>query len=81
MGHDRRLTKRPVNLGLSDDLVRQARGLTANPSETVEALLADFVEAETRKRATADAQVEALIAASNHFLATHGSFGDEFSTL
>lgn len=81
MGHDRHPTKRPVNLSLNDVLVREARGLTANLSETVEALLADFVDAEKKKRASAEAQVEALIAASNQFLATHGAFGDEFSTL
>ena len=73
--------KRPVNLNLTEDLVREARGFTANLSDTVETLLAGFVEEERRKRAEAASQVEALIAASNRFIAAHGAFGDEFSTL
>jgi antitoxin CcdA len=81
VGHDRRPAKRPVNLSLNEDLVREAKGLTSNLSDTVEALLAGFVETEKRKRAEADAQVAALVAASNRFIAAHGAFGDEFSTL
>ncbi|MBP0465071.1 type II toxin-antitoxin system CcdA family antitoxin [Roseomonas sp. PWR1] len=81
MGHDRRPPKRPVNLSLSEELVREARGLTPNLSDTVEALLAEFVAAEKRRRAEADAEVAALVAASNRFIAAHGAFGDEFSTL
>jgi antitoxin CcdA len=81
MGHDRQSVKRPVNLSLNQDLVREAKGLTPNLSDTVEALLTGFVEAERRRRAEADAQVAALVDASNRFIATHGAFGDEFSTL
>lgn len=81
MGYDRRPAKRPVNLSLNEALVREARGLTTNLSDTVEALLAGFVAAEKRRRAEADAQVAALVAASNTFIATHGAFGEEFSTL
>jgi antitoxin CcdA len=81
MGHDRRPGKRPVNLSLDESLVREARGLTANLSETVEDLLARFVAEERRRRAEADAQVAALVAASNRFIAEHGAFGEEFSTL
>ena len=40
--------KRRVNTTLSEDLVRDARGLTTNLPETV--LLADYVDAERRKR-------------------------------
>ena len=81
MGHERRPAKRPVNLSLNEELVREARGLTANLSDTVEALLADFIAAEKRRRAEAEAEIEALVAASNRFIAAHGAFGDEFSTL
>jgi antitoxin CcdA len=81
MGHERRPAKRPVNLSLNEDLVREARGLTANLSDTVEALLADFVAAEKRRRAEAEAGIAALVAASNRFIEAHGAFGDEFSTL
>ena len=44
MGYDRTALKRPVNITLNEDHVRQARGLTSNLSETVESLLARFVE-------------------------------------
>jgi len=81
VGDDRRPAKRPVNLSLNKALVREAKGLTPNLSDTVEALLTGFVETEKRKRAEADAQVAALVAASNRFIAAHGAFGEEFSTL
>lgn len=81
MGYDRLALKRPVNLSLNQDLVKEARELTPNLSETVEGLLAEFVEAEQRKREQARQQIDALVAASNGFIAAHGAFGDEFSTL
>lgn len=46
--------KKPVNMTLSEDLVREARRFTSNLSETVEALLAEHVAAETRKREDKD---------------------------
>lgn len=73
--------KRPVNLSLSSDLVRRARALTPNLSDTVETLLANFIDTETARRAEAQRQFDALIEASNGFIARHGAFGDEFSTL
>jgi antitoxin CcdA len=81
MGYDRLALKRPVNLSLNQDLVREARELTPNLSETVESLLAQFVEAQQREREEARQQIDALVAASNGFIAAHGAFGDEFSTL
>lgn len=81
MGHDRPALKRPVNLSLNQDLVREARELTPNLSETVESLLAEFVEVQKHKREQARQQIDALVAASNGFIAAHGAFGDEFSTL
>ncbi len=81
MGYDRLALKRPVNLSLNQDLVKEAKELTPNLSETVEGLLAEFVEAEQRKREQARQQIDALVAASNGFIAAHGAFGDEFSTL
>jgi antitoxin CcdA len=81
MGYDRKASKRPVNLTLNEDLVREARALTANLSETVEGLLAEFVEAETAKRADIERQIDQWIAASNAFIAEHGLFGEEHSTL
>jgi antitoxin CcdA len=73
--------KRPVNLSLDSDLVRRARALTPNLSDTVETLLASFVDTETARRADVQRQLDTLIEASNGFIARHGAFGDEFSTL
>lgn len=73
--------KRPVNLSLDAALVRDARALTGNLSETVEGLLAGFVAGEKARRAEAARELEALVAASNRFIAAQGAFGDEFSTL
>jgi antitoxin CcdA len=73
--------KRAVNLSLSSDLVRRARDLTPNLSDTVETLLADFVATEGARRADTQRQIDALVAASNAFVARHGAWGDEFSTL
>lgn len=81
MGYDRLALKRPVNLSLNQDLVREARELTPNLSETVESLLAEFVAVQRHKREQARQQIDALVAASNGFIAAHGAFGDEFSTL
>jgi antitoxin CcdA len=46
--------KKPVNITLSEDLVREARRFSSNLSETVEALLAEHVAAERRKREDKD---------------------------
>ncbi len=78
MGYDRRAPKRPVNMSLNEDLVRQARALTPNLSETVETLLAGFVEAEAAKRAGRERQIAAYIAASNAVIEKYGSAADEF---
>ena len=43
--------KRPVNLTLNEDLVAQARSVTANLSAVLEALLANFLAREKQKRA------------------------------
>ncbi len=41
--YDVEARKRPVNLTLNEDLVSQAKKLTANLSGVVESLLAEFV--------------------------------------
>lgn len=73
--------KKPVNMTLSEDLVREARRLTNNLSATVETLLADYVEAERRKRAdrvqTIDESIRLIQAHQEEF----GLWGEEFSTL
>jgi antitoxin CcdA len=81
MGFDRTAPKQPVNITLNEDLVRQALGLTANLSETVETLLADFVNDADSKAAEQERNIAAHIAASDAFVAKYGSLADEFHTL
>lgn len=73
--------KRPVNLSLSEDVVRSARGMTDNLSKVVEELLADYV---ARERARIDERERVGRATSglwNAFADRQGSFADEHSTL
>lgn len=73
--------KRPVNLTLSVGLVAQAKTYTNNLSETMEALLAEFVAEQAR--AQHDRQQEANICVSdwNTVHALVGSFADEHVNL
>lgn len=73
--------KRPVNLTLSEDLVRQAKSLTDNLSGVVESLLSDFVSRERRDRLQKAKTVEAAVASWNAFNSKSGSFADEYTTL
>jgi antitoxin CcdA len=81
MGYDRAAPKRPVNMTLNEDLVRKVRGLSTNLSETVESLLADFVEAAEAKAMERERQIVAHVAANEAFVARYGSLADEFSEL
>ena len=81
MGYDRTALKRPVNMTLNEDLVRQARGLTSNLSETVESLLASFVEDSEARAVEQRRQIAVHIAASDAFVKQHGSLADEFHEL
>lgn len=81
MGYDRSAPKRAVNMTLNEDLVRRARGMTANLSETVEGLLAAFLDDAEAKAADREQLILAHIAANDAFVATHGSLADEFTTL
>lgn len=81
MGYNRAAPKRPVNMTLNEDLVRRARGITPNLSETVETLLATYVDDAEAQAARRDQQIEAHIAASDAFVAKYGSLADEFGTL
>ena len=81
MGFDRTAAKRPVNMTLNEDLVRQARGLTSNLSETVETLLAGFVDAAEVRDTRRQREIDEHIAASNAFIAKRGGWADEFGTL
>jgi len=73
--------KRPVNLTLNEDLLRQVRLLTPNLSRVVEGLLTEFVEQEKKRRFEQSQRLEATIALWNGFDDQHGAFADEYSTL
>lgn len=73
--------KRPVNLTLSDEVVRSARGVTDNLSGVVEALLIDYLEKERVRQSARAAEYQATAAFWNDFADRHGSFADEHSTL
>jgi antitoxin CcdA len=81
MSHIARGPKKPVNMTLSDDLVCEARMLTANRSETVEQLLAEFVETARSRNAEKEQRIDATIAILNEVYDRHGGLGDEFSFL
>jgi antitoxin CcdA len=66
---------------LNEDLVRRARGITPNLSETVERLLAAFVDDAEAQAARHEQQIAAHIAASDAFVAKHGTLADEFDSL
>lgn len=81
MGYDHAAPKRRVNMTLNEDLVAQARGLTSNLSETVEQLLARFIAEGGDAAAERRRRIEQHVAAHNAFVAEHGGWADEFSTL
>ncbi len=73
--------KKPVNMTLSEDLVRDARTLTSNLSDTVEKLLADYVAAEQSRRAEKERRIDESIRLLNEHEAQNGVWGEEFCTL
>jgi antitoxin CcdA len=81
VGYNRAAPKRPVNMTLNEDLVRRVRGLSNNLSETVESLLADFVEGMEAKAVERERQIAAHVAANEAFVVKYGSLADEFSEL
>ena len=68
MNHVARGTKKPVNMTLSEDLVREARKLTDNLSDTVEQLLAKFIEQERKRRDDKERRIDATIRAPNAWI-------------
>ena len=81
MGYDRSASKRPFNVSLNDDLVRQARLCTRNLSCTIEELLGDFVEREHARRRDEDVAVDRVMDGFGVFHREHGLLSDEFSSL
>jgi post-segregation antitoxin (ccd killing protein) len=66
---------------LNEDLVRRVRQRTHNLSETVEGLLVAFLTEADARDAQLQQQIDAHVAASDAFIARHGSLADEFGTL
>jgi len=73
--------KRPVNLTLSEDLVRNARQFTSNLSGVVEELLSEFVERERERQREQINRSAATVALWNTFGEEYGAFSDDHSTL
>lgn len=73
--------KRPVNLLLSADNVRQARHFTDNLSATVDSLLMDYIARQNEAQRARQQLGDAVADAWNCFHAKHGSFADDHSTL
>ena len=81
MQYDRSAAKSRVNMTLNEDLVRRARTLTTNLSDTVEQLLASFVDQASGREAERQREIDRHIDASNAFIAEHGTLADAFATL
>jgi len=73
--------KKPVNMTLSEDLVREARSLTTNLSDTVEKLLADYVDTQQKKRQEKARLIDESIRLIQAHQEEFGLWGEEFSTL
>jgi post-segregation antitoxin (ccd killing protein) len=74
--------KKPVELLLSEDLVRDAEALLGNVSEIVEKSLSRAVAQEKwRRDPEAQRRVDEFIALSIEYHEKHGIWGEEFSTL
>lgn len=73
--------KRPVNLTLNEDLVNQAKGLTDNLSQVVEALLSGYLAKIRDDQLARSKAVESTVKVWNDFNAKSGSISDEYSSL
>ena len=77
MSYIARGPKKPVNMTLSEDLVREARKLTQNLSETVEQLLGEFIDAERVRREEKERRIDATIAMLNAMYDRDGGLGED----
>ena len=73
--------KHPVNLTLSDSVIKQARNYTTSLSATVEALLTDFMTAQQQTKATRLQQANGWCTGWNAVNMEVGSFANQHSTL
>jgi antitoxin CcdA len=73
--------KRAVNLTLNESLVRRAKAYTPNLSQTLETLLAQFVQTQDQNRLNRQQLADGCADDWNSVYARVGSFADEHSTL
>ena len=73
--------KKPVNLSLSEALVRESRSYCSNLSAKVEELLQTYVDAQRQARSQHRQQAQAAVAQWNALHDAAGSFADAHSTL
>ncbi len=74
--------RKPVELMLSEDLVRDAKLLLGDVSDLVEKTLSRAVDQEKRRRdPDVQRRIDETIAVANEFDEKHGLWGEEFSTL
>jgi antitoxin CcdA len=71
--------RRPVNIRLNEALVREVRELTPDLSETVEVLLAAYIEAERLKRAETETRIENTIDFAIAHFDEFGVIGAEYA--
>lgn len=76
---DPRARKRPVNLTLNEDLVRQVKGTTDSLSAVVESLLVRHLGEQERERVEREHLIEAAVRQWNDFGKRVGSVADEYS--
>jgi antitoxin CcdA len=80
-GYDAAARKRPVNLTLNEDLVKQAKSLTDNLSQVVELLLSGYLAKAREGQLAKLKAVESTVKVWNDFNAKSGSIADEYSSL
>jgi len=76
IGYDAHAPKRPANLSVNEDLLRQAKELGINLSATLEAELARIIRNEQKRRL--EREMAPTIEAWKAFHAEHGSAADDY---
>jgi antitoxin CcdA len=79
-GYDAKASKRRVDITLNEDLLRLAEGYTDNLSDTIESLLAAWMQDERRKSDNDLEHRRKVAAAWNAFDEKHGRFADEWNS-
>ncbi|HME23469.1 MAG TPA: type II toxin-antitoxin system CcdA family antitoxin [Acetobacteraceae bacterium] len=74
--------RKPVELVLSEDLIRDAELLLGDVSDVVEKTLSRAIEQEKRRRdPEVQRRIDETTALANEFYEKNGVWGEEFSTL